>query len=294
MIEEVREPELSESERLQQHKLTPPTRLMFRKLTAIEIAEGALLADIGVIFQLLAISLPVGGSFLRLLTPIVFAIIVLRQSLYVGCMSLVVALCTSGFISGPHTLVSMLLESAAGLFLGLTMKYRLRHLSIIFLGVTSGALASYATFILFDLLTGIPLSDLALGLRLAYKGLASFVGLIASIIGLGSWWQHTAFPAVDALAQLALTYWWITFYIATWIILLPVVIVVYYITNFFVRRLGHQVRPFPGGKLDGLFYWILRKLSRLIPKRLIKKNWLARTFVTEVRRLGIARQKTRV
>src|SRR6266700_992440 len=51
---------------------------MFRKLTAIEIAEGALLADIGSIFQLLAIYIPIGKTIFHILTPIVFAIIVLR------------------------------------------------------------------------------------------------------------------------------------------------------------------------------------------------------------------------
>src|SRR5205085_890588 len=48
---------------------------MPRKLSAIEIAEGALLADIAVIFQLLSLYLPIGKSFLRILIPIVFTII---------------------------------------------------------------------------------------------------------------------------------------------------------------------------------------------------------------------------
>ena len=56
---------------------------MFRKLTAIEIAEGALLADIGIIFQLLAIYIPIGKGIFHVLTPIVFAIIVLRPGFYV-------------------------------------------------------------------------------------------------------------------------------------------------------------------------------------------------------------------
>ena len=35
---------------------------MFRRLSAIEIAEGALLADIAVIFHLLTLYLPIGGT----------------------------------------------------------------------------------------------------------------------------------------------------------------------------------------------------------------------------------------
>jgi hypothetical protein len=264
---------------------------MFRRLSAIEIAEGALLADIGVIFQLLVKALPVGGGIFQILTPIVFAVIVLRRSFYVGCMSLVVALFMTGLISGPGGTFLILLECGAGLFLGLTMKYRTHHLAILFLGVTSGALIFYILIIIFDLLTGIPLSRLAFGVQQAYKAAVTFIGLIVPIFGLGYWWQHSLLPPLNTLANLAFTYWWITFYLISWVILIPVVIVVYYITNLFVRLLGYRVLPFPGGKIESLLYWIMRKLIRLIPKNGIGKHWIAQTLTREVRRLGIARQK---
>src|SRR5205823_12666537 len=87
---------------------------MFRKLTAIEIAEGALLADIGIIFQLLAIYIPIGKGIFHVLTPIVFAIIVLRRGFYVGTMSLVVALFVISIFRGPGAFFLMLLECGAG------------------------------------------------------------------------------------------------------------------------------------------------------------------------------------
>src|SRR5712691_9862623 len=105
-----------------------PGEKMFRRLSAIEIAEGALLADIGVIFQLLVTYLPIGGDFFRFLIPVVFAIIVLRRGLYVGSMSLTVAAFISGIIAGPGLVILMLIEGLAGLFLGVTMKYRLPDL----------------------------------------------------------------------------------------------------------------------------------------------------------------------
>ena len=40
---------------------------MQRKLSAVEIAEGALLADIAIIFQLIATYLPVGSQVFQLL-----------------------------------------------------------------------------------------------------------------------------------------------------------------------------------------------------------------------------------
>ncbi len=43
------------------------------RLSAIEIAEGALLADIAVVFQLLSIYLPIGGGYPALMVPIPFA-----------------------------------------------------------------------------------------------------------------------------------------------------------------------------------------------------------------------------
>jgi hypothetical protein len=264
---------------------------MFRRLTAIEIAEGALMADIGVIFQLLAKILPVGGGIFQLLIPIVFAIIVLRRTFYIGCMSLVVALLITALISGPGASFFMLLECGAGLFLGLTMKHRMGHLTILFLGITSGALTFYSLFVLISLLTGFPLSNLARSVQLTYKAAVAFAGIIASLVGLSNWWQHSVLPPLDSLANLAFTYWWVTFYIINWIFLIPVVIVVYYIANLFVRMLGYHVRPFPGGKIDDLLYWILRKLTRLIPKGSIGKHWIPRTLNREVRRLGIARQK---
>ncbi len=266
---------------------------MFRRLTAIEIAEGALLADIGVIFHLLVKVLPVGGAIFRLLTPIVFAIIVLRRSFYVGCMSFVVAVFLIVLISGPGAIFVMLLECGAGLFLGLAMKHRMRHLTIIFMGLTCGTLVFYLLLIVADLVLGVPLNFLALGVQQVYKAAVGIVGLIASLIGASNWWQHSALPLLDSLAQLAFTYWWITFYIVTWVFLIPVVIFVYFITNLFVRLLGYQVRPFPSGKLADLLYWILRKLVRLIPKGSISKHWIAQTLTREVRRLGIARQKSK-
>ena len=53
---------------------------MFRRLTAIEIAEGALIADIAVVFQLLVHYLPIGGMYFTLLVPVVFTILLLRRT----------------------------------------------------------------------------------------------------------------------------------------------------------------------------------------------------------------------
>src|SRR5205085_3252815 len=192
---------------------------MPRKLSAIEIAEGALLADIAVIFQLISLYLPVGRSFLRILIPIVFTIIVLRRRLYVGVMGLCVALFIVGIMTGPNYLVTMLLEGMGGLFLGLTMKYRLRHFIILFVGVTCGALAVYITIILFTLMAGLPLISLIKPIHVAYANFIGIINFISLHIGLASFWQENIYPIVNFIANLAFTYWLAFWYVSLWIFL---------------------------------------------------------------------------
>jgi Predicted membrane protein (DUF2232) len=294
LIEEVQEDELATPRDIHKgEKRVSTHRLQARRLSAIEIAEGALLADIGVIFQLVALYLPIGGDALRLLIPIVFAIIVLRRGLYVSCMSFCVALFLVGIITGPGNLILMILEGLAGLFLGVTMKYRFHQLAILFLGITCSAFLLFGLFVLTDLFTGIPFTDLIQSLHQAYNGFASFMNGVASGIGIGGWWRHTLFPKVDALARLAFTYWWAGFYLLNWIFICPVVIVVYYVTNLFVRMLGYKVVPFPGGSLEKLLHWLPRTIIRFIPKEVINHHPMTKAFVKEVRRQGIGRYRAK-
>src|SRR5438876_3217390 len=109
---------------------------MFRDLKAIEIAEGALLADIAVLFQLLSLYLPIGGQVFRLLVFIVFTVLVLRRGLYVGIMGLFVAVFVSMMIVGTHSIFYLLLECMCGLFLGTTMKRCIPLLILLLVAVT--------------------------------------------------------------------------------------------------------------------------------------------------------------
>src|SRR5947209_3218825 len=172
---------------------------MPRKLNAIEIAEGALLADIAIIFQLLIMYLPVGGDVFRFLIPIVFAILVLRRGFYVGIIGLCVAVFVTGLLTGIGPVILMLFEAGTGLFLGLTI---------------------------------------------------ATLNLLAGNLGLTEVWKHKLYPIIAAVANWGFTYWWAALYIGMWVFLWPVVIAVYYITNVFVRLLGYDVLPFPGGFIE--------------------------------------------
>jgi hypothetical protein len=240
---------------------------MPRKLNAIEIAEGALLADIAVILQLLSVYLPVFEAFFRLLIPIVFAVLVLRRSLYVGIMGLCVALFIVGVMTGAHFLIVMLLSCGAGLYLGMTMKYRLGHFSTLLLGVTSATIMVGGLSLLFILLAGLPLTDMVLSLRKSYESLVAVVNFLTSYIGLAGWWRQSLYPGVDRLAKLALNYWYILWFVGIWLFMWPVVIIVYYVTNMFVRILGYDIRPFPGERIERFMRQSILKIVKIVAKR---------------------------
>jgi uncharacterized protein YybS (DUF2232 family) len=243
---------------------------MFRKLSAIEIAEGALLADIAIVFQLLTLYLPIGGDFFRVLIFIVFAVLVLRRGLYVGVMGMVVALFLCAILTGPQLGVFMLLEAVGGLFLGFTMKHRLPHFLLLFTGITTGALALYIVILLSTILLGLPFTTLVRGLHNAYTGAMSLIGVLSASVGLGTWWQHTLISRITPIATFGFTYWWAFYYVALWVLLCPFVIAIYAVTNSLVRRLGYTVRPFPDGRMDKR----MRRFSRSLLKTAVRRRRL--------------------
>jgi predicted membrane protein DUF2232 len=288
MIEDAQETVVTIAASSPQPRPRTMQRLQARRLSAIEIAEGALLADIGVVFQLLIKYLPIGGDFLRLLVPVVFALLVLRRGLYVSCMSLCVSLFIISIVLGPGGAPLLLLEAGAGLFLGLTMRHRLRHFLTIFLGVLCGALALWSVVLFATFLSGGPAS-LIHGLRQAYNSFVPLFALLFKLIGLGNVWHQTLFPLLDRFMQWGFQNWLILLYLAAGVLCTPVVIVIYWITNFFLRLLGYQVRPFPDPRLHGILYWLILKLLQPVPRRVLARLPLLYHLKCEVRRLNIAR-----
>ncbi len=246
---------------------------MFRRLSAIEIAEGALLADIAVVLQLILTYLPIGGRFFQILIFIVFAVLVLRRGLYVGMMGMCVALFIVGVVTGPQHLILMWLEGTGGLFLGIMMKHRFRHIPLLLLGITCGALTAYFLIIFSLLIVGLPLTSIILPMHRAYDAGMSLLTLLTTRVGLASWWKQSIYPTVTAWAALGFTYWWILLYLGLWTILCPIVTAIYAVTNLFVRLLGYDVRPFPDGKLGKVLYRLPRRLMRVAVKRgILKRN----------------------
>jgi len=247
---------------------------MFRNLKAIEIAEGALLADVAVILQLLItyLPLPAGHSVFRILIFVVYTILVLRRGLYVSIMATGVSFFLGIILLGPQTLYTLLFEACGGLFLGLTMRYRWRHLPVVLLGATAGALALYGALWSLAFLTGFSVLLVVRSLHRTYDLVVAFAGALAQHIGLGAWWLHSVYPLLSALADWGFTYWWITLYLALLAFTIPFVTMVYVATNFFVRLLGYDVRPIPEGRMRKWLRWIARRVLRAG----IRRGWLKR------------------
>ena len=174
---------------------------MNHKPSAIELAEGALLADIAVLFQLLVVYLPI-GAFFSLLFPTVFAVVVLRHGFYVGVLSLCVAIFVACVLTGIGSLIAMLFPGSAGLFLGVTMKYQLRHGVLVLLGVIGSTVALYALLIFTTLLTGLGTDIIVLQLRGSLVASAGVTAAVSDVLGLGTWWRAQLYPTLASLAHL--------------------------------------------------------------------------------------------
>ena len=238
-----------------------------RKLQPIEIAEGALMADLAVIFQLLIIYIPFVGDFFRMPIFVVFTVLVLRRGLYVGIMSMMVTWFIISVTVGPHYIVGTALEITGGLFLGVTMKYRLRHSLLLMMGVSGGALALYCLTFLVTVLLGTPINTFVLSLHQFYNVVIGAINAFMVRMGIESWWRQQLYPLVTALATWGFTYWWLSYYLALWVVSWTFVLPIYAVTNLLVRLLGYDVRPFPGIWFSRLVQRGRRRMMKLAMKR---------------------------
>jgi hypothetical protein len=235
---------------------------MFRKLRAIEIAEGALLADVALVLHLLWLYLPIAGQFFALLVFIIFAILVLRRGLYVGIMGLGVALLTLIIVTGFHGVFMLVIEGTGGLFLGITMRWRWRHIPLVIAGTTCGTFFLVGATLLLFVATGQSLDTLVTFLHHSYEQLMNFSGMLMGRVGLGVWWKQNVSPFIGALADIGFRFWPLAYFAAQWLILFPFVGIIYAYANATVRLFGYQVRPFPGGWLGKQFHHFKRRVLR--------------------------------
>ncbi len=251
---------------------------MLRTLKPVEIAEGALLADIAVIYQLLVNYVPFVGDVFRFPIFIVFALLVLRRGLFVGIMSSCVALFLAGILMGPSLVPIFAVEILGGLYLGITMRSRFDHAFLILLGATCGALTFYFLFALLSLLTGVAFSTYIQFLQQIYNGVLQFLDLLVLRLdalihnGVESSWQQHFVPQLVAFGNLAFTYWWLALFVLLWGFSLVSTILIYAATNLVVRSLGYDVRPFPTERFTRDMQRLRRRVSKLVARRLVSRR----------------------
>src|SRR5258706_6901425 len=84
-------------------------------LDALGLAEGGLLADVGVVLALASIYLPLIGPFLAPAVPTPFAVLMLRRGPRVTLLAVAVAGVLLTVLTGPHFCWRIRLEAAVGI-----------------------------------------------------------------------------------------------------------------------------------------------------------------------------------
>jgi hypothetical protein len=243
---------------------------MLRTLKPVEIAEGALLADIAVVYQLLVNYVPFVGDFFRFPIFIVLAILVLRRGLYVGIMSGCVALFLAGILMGPSLLPAFAVELLGGLYLGVVMRLRVRSTVVILVGATCGSLLLYLVLGTISWLAGVPASNYIQSLHNLFVALGHFFDLLTLRMGgflYVDWhglWQHHILLWLKSPVDLAFTYWQLSIYLLLWAFSLAATFLVYMACNLFVRMLGYEVRPFPSERTLRMIQRRRRLVVRLV------------------------------
>src|SRR5258706_13481684 len=93
-------------------------------LDALGLAEGGLLADVGVVLALASIYLPLVGPFLAPAVPTPFAVLMLRRGPRVTLLAVAVAAFLLTVLTGPHFGWRIGLEAAVGIVVCRAMRRR--------------------------------------------------------------------------------------------------------------------------------------------------------------------------
>lgn len=221
---------------------------MFRNLTAIEIAEGALLADIAVVSHFLSVFMPIGSNFFSLLNFTIFAILVLRRGTYVGLMGMCVAIFLLCVLVGPQSMFTMLAEAGGGIFLGSMMKYRVHPLLVLVLGIIGGTLFTYVFVLVFSWLSGLGMAVYLHDAQHLYQLAAASAGQVAQRMGFGSTWKQF-YPQANTLILWCFAHWELAILGFLLLLYCPIVAATYAVVNVLVILLGYEVRPFIGRRL---------------------------------------------
>jgi hypothetical protein len=230
-------------------------------LSAIGLAEGGLLADVGIVLDLASIYLPVVGTLLSFAVPTPFAILMLRRGTRVTLLAAAVAAFLITVFSGPHFGWRMCLEAGVGMLLGAAMRARTRP-GLAFAGITLlVATITFAAALGVIFITGFPISDVVREFRNGLGSAAWLLATGASVLGFESQWLAIR-PTLVALGLLGLHVWPLLLFFSLMASSTPIVACYYALANATAQVLGHDVRPFPSRGVVRLLRWSIRRVRR--------------------------------
>jgi uncharacterized protein YybS (DUF2232 family) len=264
---------------------SPGVRRLFRAararktgpaLDAIGLAEGGLLADVGIVLDLATIYLPIVGTVLAPAVPTPFAVLMLRRGPRVTLVAAAVAAFLVTVLSGPHFGWRMGLEAIVGLLIGWAMRRRTHWTLVLALGTFVFASVTFAAAMGVIFLTGLPIKDIVGELRNGMAAAAWAVAAGASLVGGQAQWLAIR-PSLVAVGLVALRFWPALFYLYIVTAVAPTVALYFAVANASARVMGHDVPLFPPR-------WVMRLLRLgvliafapvLLPLRLRRRKRIA-------------------
>jgi uncharacterized protein YybS (DUF2232 family) len=231
---------------------------------ALSLAEGALLADVAVLVDLVRVYLPVVGVVFAPLLPTPFALLVLRRGVKPTLLAVAVAVLLMSLMVGPHYGWRIGISGLAGLALGSAMKKRIRPALVVTIGMVGTTLAINAFFFVSLWALAVPVKDLIAELLNLFHTANGVVAFVAGHVGLAGWWQHIV-PSLLALETWLAVHWPLMAFVLLFCWAVATVVVHYAITNWFMRLFGFAVRPFPSARFERLarrVLWMARRLRR--------------------------------
>jgi uncharacterized protein YybS (DUF2232 family) len=241
-------------------------------LDALGLAEGGLLADVGVILDLAAIYIPLIGTVLGPAVPTPFVVLALRRGPRVTLLAAAVSAFLVTIFAGPHFGWRMGLEAIIGLLMGWAMQRRMRPFLIWGIGTLVIATVTFIAALGVIFLTGLPIKDVVDELRNGLGAAAWFLATGAALLGGEGQWLSIR-PLLVVVGVLALRLWPILLFAYVTAFALPTVAFYYAIANATARVLGYNVRPFPPLWSIRLVTWGLRTALAILlfPSRALRQ-----------------------
>jgi hypothetical protein len=232
-------------------------QLATMRMSALDMAEGGLLADVGIVLDLASIYLPIIGAILTPTVPTPFAILTLRRGPRVAFVASAVAMFLVTVLAGPHFGWRMGLEASLGVLMGWAMRRRWRSTTIVVAGTVIVATATFVAALLVLVATGLPTHDVVRELRNVLHVLAEMTAFATSALGLHSQWLAVR-PDLVSVGNALLDVWPLLLYAYATAFALPTIIVYYAIANSAARVLGADAHPFPPRWISRLILMCLR------------------------------------